>query len=34
MREWWDIMDPWQIPVEGRKPGDWWVDMEEVFHAP
>jgi L-rhamnose mutarotase len=34
MREWWDIMDPMQRPVEGRAPGDWWASMEEVFHAP
>jgi len=33
MREWWDIMDPMQAPVEGRAPGEWWADMEEVFHA-
>jgi len=33
MREWWDIMDAWQTPVEGRKPGDWWANMEEVFHV-
>ena len=33
MREWWDIMDPWQMPVEGRKPGDWWANMELVFHT-
>lgn len=33
MREWWDIMDPMQVPVEGREPGDWWAAMEEVFHT-
>jgi L-rhamnose mutarotase len=32
MREWWDIMEPMQRPVEGRKPGEWWANMEEVFH--
>ena len=32
MREWWDIMEPMQAPLEGRKPGTWWTDMEEVFH--
>ena len=32
MREWWDIMEPMQLPLEGRKPGAWWADMEEVFH--
>jgi len=33
MREWWDVMDPMQRPVEGRAPGDWWAEMEEVFHT-
>ena len=32
MREWWDIMEPMQAPLEGRKAGTWWTDMEEVFH--
>jgi len=32
MREWWDIMEPMQLPLEGRKAGAWWMDMEEVFH--
>ena len=33
MREWWDITDAMQIPVEGRAPGAWWTDMKEVFHT-
>jgi L-rhamnose mutarotase len=32
MREWWDIMEPMQVPLEGRKPWAWWAEMEEVFH--
>ncbi len=32
MREWWDLMEPMQIPVDGRKPGEWWASMDEVFH--
>jgi L-rhamnose mutarotase len=32
MREWWDVMEPMQVPLEGRPPGAWWTDMEEVFH--
>lgn len=32
MREWWDLMEPMQVPLEGRSPGAWWADMEEVFH--
>jgi L-rhamnose mutarotase len=31
-REWWDIMKPMQEPVENRRDGEWWADMEEVFH--
>jgi L-rhamnose mutarotase len=34
MREWWDIMEAMQVPVEGRAPGEWWATMEEVFHQP
>jgi len=33
MREWWDIMEPMQEPVESRKPGEWWVRMDEAFHT-
>jgi L-rhamnose mutarotase len=33
MREWWDVTDPMQLPVEGREPGAWWANMEEVFHT-
>jgi L-rhamnose mutarotase len=32
MREWWDVMEPMQVPVEGRVEGAWWADMDEVFH--
>jgi L-rhamnose mutarotase len=32
MREWWDLMEPMQVPQAGRAPGAWWMDMEEVFH--
>jgi L-rhamnose mutarotase len=32
MREWWDIMEPMQIPDPHRGEGDWWTSMEEVFH--
>ena len=31
-QEWWAIMEPMQDPVETRKPGEWWAEMEEVFH--
>jgi L-rhamnose mutarotase len=32
MREWWDLMEPMQIPIDGRGPGEWWASMREVFH--
>ena len=31
-QEWWSIMIPMQSPWETRKEGEWWADMEEVFH--
>jgi len=31
-QEWWSIMKPMQDPVKNRKEGEWWADMEEVFH--
>lgn len=31
-QEWWDIMMPMQIPLESRAEGEWWAEMEEVFH--
>ncbi len=30
--EWWDIMKPMQRPIETRNEGEWWADMEEVYH--
>jgi L-rhamnose mutarotase len=32
MREWWDITEKMQAPLETRAPGEWWANMEEVFH--
>ena len=29
---WWALMKPMQEPVATRKEGEWWADMEEVFH--
>lgn len=29
---WWDVMKPMQRPIDSRKEGEWWADMEEVFH--
>ncbi|TNF46318.1 MAG: L-rhamnose mutarotase [Bacteroidetes bacterium] len=31
-QKWWAIMEPMQRPVENRKEGEWWANMEEVFH--
>lgn len=34
MREWWEICDPLQQPLETRAEGEWWAAMEPVFHHP
>jgi len=26
------VMEPMQQPVENRQPGEWWANMDEVFH--
>lgn len=31
-REWWNVVGPMQIPIETRSPGEWWAEMEPVFH--
>jgi L-rhamnose mutarotase len=33
MLDWWKITDPMQIAFESRKPGEWWAQMENVFHT-
>lgn len=33
MREWWNITEPMQIPDPERAKGDWWKQLEEVFHS-
>ena len=33
MQEWWKITDPMQVPFEMRKEGEWWAEMENVFHT-
>jgi len=32
-QKWWAICKPLQKPFESRAPGDWWANMEEVFHC-
>jgi L-rhamnose mutarotase len=31
-QEWWKLCEPCQQPLETRKEGEWWAEMEEVFH--
>lgn len=31
-QEWWSIMEPMQRPLDTRNSGEWWAEMEEVFH--
>jgi L-rhamnose mutarotase len=32
-REWWEVCIPCQEPLPDRAEGEWWADMEEVFHT-
>ena len=32
-QKWWDECMPCQEPLPNRAEGEWWADMEEVFHA-
>jgi L-rhamnose mutarotase len=32
-QEWWAIMKPLQKPLDTRAPGEWWSEMQEVFHT-
>jgi L-rhamnose mutarotase len=32
MQEWWATCKPCQEPLESRQQGEWWADMEELFH--
>ena len=31
-QKWWDLCKPMQKPVDDRAEGEWWHDIEEVFH--
>jgi len=31
-QRWWKLTEPCQAPLEDRAPGEWWAQMEEVFH--
>jgi len=32
-QEWWAVMMPMQVPLDTRRAGEWWAEMEEVFHV-
>ena len=32
-QEWWALCTPMQAPLATRKEGEWWSNMEEVFHV-
>ena len=32
-QEWWAVCMPMQAPLETRKEGKWWAQMEDVFHC-
>ena len=31
-QKWWELTNPCQQPLPTRKDGEWWADMEEVYH--
>lgn len=31
-QKWWDVMNPMQVPINSRKKGEWWANMEQVFY--
>ena len=33
-QKWWDVCKPLMDPLETRAPGEFWANMEEVFHCP
>lgn len=32
-QRWWVICEPMQAPLSTRKEGEWWAEMEDVFHT-
>lgn len=32
-QEWWSVCGPLQRPLDTRAAGEWWANMEEVFHV-
>ncbi len=31
-QRWWEVCKPCHRPLEDRAEGEWWAEMEEVFH--
>ncbi|WP_430475172.1 L-rhamnose mutarotase [Thalassospira lucentensis] len=31
-QRWWTFCEPLQRPLDSRLEGEWWAEMEEVFH--
>ena len=32
-QKWWEVCKPCQEPLPTRAEGEWWADMEELFHC-
>ncbi|MCK5729725.1 MAG: L-rhamnose mutarotase [Draconibacterium sp.] len=32
VQKWWDICKPCMLPIETHEEGEWWANMEEIFH--
>jgi L-rhamnose mutarotase len=32
-QKWWDLCKPCQEPLASRAEGEWWSEMEEIFHC-
>ena len=32
VQKWWDVCKPCMLPIETREEGEWWANMEEIFH--
>jgi len=33
IQEWWGLCKPCHDPLDSRQAGEWWADMEELFHC-
>lgn len=31
-QEWWALCEPLQRPLADRAPGEWWMEIPEIFH--